>query len=175
MTVSQLNNSVVPPGPEIPHDINVTERDFFLLGEWLDAYGDIFQVTQATRKDPLLVINHPDAIKHVLVTNSKNYVKGVGFELVKMLLGNGIIVSDGAFWWRQRRMIQPAFNKKVVAELTQQIKQINFCAIMSYIKDGGSRICVDRYDIFTISDPFDMFRSATYAHSKVELRFDGVT
>jgi len=143
MTVSQLNNSVVPPGPETPHDINVTEQDFYRLGEWLDAYGDIFRVTQATRKDPLLVINHPDAIKHVLVTNSKNYIKGVGFELVKMLLGNGIIVSDGAFWWRQRRMIQPAFNKKVVAELTQQIKQINIRLLDKWRKLAEQNAIID--------------------------------
>ncbi|HEY5603401.1 MAG TPA: cytochrome P450 [Gammaproteobacteria bacterium] len=125
MTVSQLNNSIVPPGPSTPHDITVSEQDFQRLGEWLTAYGDIFQVPQVSRKGAMLVINHPEAIKHVLVTNSKNYAKGVGFELVKMLLGNGIIVSDGATWWRQRRMIQPAFNKKVIAQLTQQMKQIN--------------------------------------------------
>jgi cytochrome P450 len=125
MTVTQLNNPMVPPGPDTPHDITVTEQDFYRLGEWLKTYGDIFRVPQATRKGAMLVINHPDAIKHVLVTNSKNYAKGVGFELVKMLLGNGIIVSDGATWWRQRRMIQPAFNKKVIAELTQQMKDIN--------------------------------------------------
>lgn len=125
MTVSQLNNPAVPPGPDTPHDISVTEEDFYRLAEWLQTYGDIFRVSQVTRKGSMLVINHPDAIKHVLVSNSKNYAKGVGFELVKMLLGNGIIVSDGATWWRQRRMIQPAFNKKVVAQLTQQIKDIN--------------------------------------------------
>ncbi|WP_455206439.1 cytochrome P450 [Kaarinaea lacus] len=125
MTVSQLNNSLVPPGPDTPHDITVTEQDFYRLGEWFKTYGDIFRVQQVTRKGSMLVINHPDAIKHVLVSNSKNYAKGVGFELVKMLLGNGIIVSDGATWWRQRRMIQPAFNKKVIAQLTEQMKHIN--------------------------------------------------
>jgi len=125
MTVSQLNNTDTPPGPETPYDISVTEQDFYRLAEWFKTYGDIIRVPQVTRKSPMLVINHPDAIKQVLVSNSKNYAKGVGFELVKMLLGNGIIVSDGDAWWRQRRMIQPAFNKKVIAELTGQMKQIN--------------------------------------------------
>jgi cytochrome P450 len=72
-----------------------------------------------------LFVNDPDVIKHILIKNNKNYLKGVGFERVKMLLGNGIIVSDGPVWRRQRRMIQPAFGREVIAELTGQIKKVN--------------------------------------------------
>ena len=42
-----------------------------------------------------------------------------------MLLGNGIIVSDGAFWRRQRRMIQPAFSRKCIDGLAKKMQKAN--------------------------------------------------
>ena len=45
------------------------------------------------------------------------YRKGPGFERVKMLLGNGLIVSDGEVWRRARRMIQPAFTRQNIHRL----------------------------------------------------------
>jgi cytochrome P450 len=60
------------------------------------------------------LVTDPDTLKHILISNHSNYIKGPGFERVKMLLGNGIIVSDGDFWRRQRTMIQPAFSRKKI-------------------------------------------------------------
>ena len=77
------------------------------------------------RKDIAFFVNHPDHIKHILVAEHERYHKGVGFERVKMLLGNGVIVSNGPFWRKQRRMIQPAFSRDMIATLTEQMKQIN--------------------------------------------------
>lgn len=98
---------------------------FGRLADWIPAYGDLIHVPPQVRKAPAFVVNHPDFIKHILVSNHANYHKGVGFERVKMLLGNGIIVSDGPFWRRQRRMVQPAFDRSVIAEMATEINQIN--------------------------------------------------
>ena len=55
--------------------------------------------------------------RRLLVRHHGKYVKGPGFERVKMLLGNGLIVSDGETWRRSRRMIQPAFTRQSVHRL----------------------------------------------------------
>jgi len=125
MTIAPLNHATPLRGPELPYDLHTTTETFAQLQQWIPQYGDVFPVTQKTRKAPALFVNDPDVIKHILIKNNKNYLKGVGFERVKMLLGNGIIVSDGPFWRRQRRMIQPAFGREVIAELTGQIKKLN--------------------------------------------------
>ena len=125
MTVAPSNSAKPLRGPELPYDIHTTTETFEQLQQWVPEYGDVFPVTQKTRKAPALFVNDPDVIKHILIKNNKNYLKGVGFERVKMLLGNGIIVSDGPFWRRQRRMIQPAFGREVIAELSGQIKTLN--------------------------------------------------
>jgi len=125
LTASQIQNPRYPEGPQTPYDMNTTAECFAQLGEWVKQYPDIFAVTPDKRKDMSLFVNHPDFIKQILVNNHDHYQKGVGFERVKMLLGNGIIVSDGPFWRKQRRMIQPAFGKDVIAKLVEQVKRAN--------------------------------------------------
>ncbi|MCA9944855.1 MAG: cytochrome P450, partial [Anaerolineales bacterium] len=60
-------------------------------------------------------LNHPDLIEHVLVTNQRNYSKNtVQYNTLANITGNGLLTSDGRFWRRQRRMIQPAFHRQRV-------------------------------------------------------------
>jgi cytochrome P450 len=61
----------------------------------------------------IYLISHPDDIKHVLQDNNRNYRKG--YEKVTPVLGNGLVTSEGEFWLRQRRLIQPAFHKQTIA------------------------------------------------------------
>ncbi len=125
MTTSHSSKSTFPAGPTVPFDLNTTTECFQNLAEWVKIYPDIFSLTQVKRKDIAYFVNQPDYIKQILVSNNDRYYKGVGFERVKMLLGNGIIVSDGPFWRKQRRMIQPAFGKDVIAQLVDQVKLAN--------------------------------------------------
>ena len=66
-------------------------------------------------------INDPDEVRRILVRRHARYGKGRGFERVKMLLGNGLIVSDGDVWRRARTMIQPAFSKQNTHKLIDRI------------------------------------------------------
>lgn len=132
MTVVTPNTSMSLPGPKTPYDLHTTTESFEQLQQWVSEFGDVFPIIPKSRKAPALFVNDPDVIKHILIKNNKNYLKGVGFERVKMLLGNGIIVSDGTFWRRQRRMIQPAFGRDVIAELTTQIKTLNLDLLLRW-------------------------------------------
>jgi len=71
------------------------------------------------------VINHPDDVKRVLVSNHKNYTKGSGMDRVKILLGNGIMTSEGELWKRQRYMMQPSFHRRVITEFSKLIDACN--------------------------------------------------
>ncbi len=62
-------------------------------------------------------VNEPAEVRRLLVRQHARYQKGPGFERVKMLLGNGLIVSDGDVWRRSRTMIQPAFKAQNVHRL----------------------------------------------------------
>src|SRR5262249_29543269 len=55
----------------------------------------------------------PTSIEHVLVDNAKNYDKrSVGYDKLKLALGEGLLTSEGDFWRRQRRIVQPAFHRE---------------------------------------------------------------
>jgi len=60
----------------------------------------------------LYLLNHPDYIRDVLVTNSRNFVKSRGLEMAKKFLGEGLLTSEGEFHRRQRRLAQPAFHRQ---------------------------------------------------------------
>jgi cytochrome P450 len=60
----------------------------------------------------------PAAIEHVLVKNHKNYRKPEFLTgPARLLLGNGLFSSEGAFWLRQRRLSQPAFLRGAIVRL----------------------------------------------------------
>ncbi len=62
---------------------------------------------------PIVVVNHPDGIHDVLVTNADKYYKArITKQIMGPVIGLGLFTSDGDFWKRQRRLVQPTFHSK---------------------------------------------------------------
>ena len=114
-----------PPGPPEPLDLGDAENSIDLMARWFAAHGDTYRVFSPGRDSWTWVVHHPDDVKRVMVTNHRNYTKGVGMDRVRLLLGNGLITSEGEFWRRQRRMMQPAFHRKVIERFASVIHQLN--------------------------------------------------
>src|SRR5262245_11236557 len=76
-------------------------------------YGDVVPVRFGPRRG--LLIYHPEAIEEVLVTRNRDFVKSPGVRLLARVLGSGLFLSEGEFWLRQRRLIQPAFHRQRIA------------------------------------------------------------
>src|SRR5262245_52664576 len=70
-------------------------------------YGDVTALRLGPRR--VFLVNHPDPIEEVLVTKSRHFIKHFALRLNPMILGKGLLTSEGDFWLRQRRLIQPAF------------------------------------------------------------------
>ena len=109
--------------------LNVTQpalsKTLARLRRYFAEFGDIYRVFAPGRGVYNYVINHPDDIKRVLLSNHRNYTKGEGMDRVKILLGNGIMTSEGDFWKRQRYMMQPMFHRRVVTEFARTIDEVN--------------------------------------------------
>lgn len=105
-----------PPGPDAPVRLGIDPQTLATLETARRDYGDIVAFSGAGGRDAWF-INEPGEIRRILVRQHTRYKKGPGFERVKMLLGNGLIVSDGAAWRRSRTMIQPAFSRANVHRL----------------------------------------------------------
>lgn len=64
----------------------------------------------------LHLLTHPDHFRHVLVDRVKVYRKQTrGYALMRGMIRNGLLTSEGAYWQRQRRLAQPAFHKHRIA------------------------------------------------------------
>jgi cytochrome P450 len=78
-----------------------------------EEYGDIVHYKAGPQN--LYIVNEPEIIRDVLVTNQKNFTKSRGLERTRKLLGNGLLTSEGEFHLRQRRLAQPAFHRNRIA------------------------------------------------------------
>jgi cytochrome P450 len=64
------------------------------------------------------ILNTPDAIRHVLVDNYENYVRTpAAIRVLRPVLGEGLLISEGRAWKHQRRTLAPAFTPRAVAPL----------------------------------------------------------
>jgi cytochrome P450 len=98
-----------PPGPRIGPvgTIRAFRRDPIGLLERAAAFGDVARLR--TPRYPTFVLNHPDLVWDVLVTDNRSFHKGPTMEAAKRVLGDGLLTSEGEHHRRQRRLIQPLF------------------------------------------------------------------
>jgi cytochrome P450 len=117
----EVKRGLIPPGPEKQY------RNSDDLLEWMGGqfkkFGDIYKASMYGNS--MYATRDVEFAHHVLVENWQNYVKGQGIKRVALLLGNGLMVSKGEVWKRQRRMIQPAFNHESVRSSTKVITAVN--------------------------------------------------
>lgn len=109
MKIQQRAKSTPPtqpvPGPQECGEIS---QPIAFLDDLIDRYGDV--VRYPTSYGPFYLVNHPNDVEHVL--HSTNFHRS---SLVKIMLGEGLLASDGDYWRQQRRVMQPGFRADVVA------------------------------------------------------------
>ncbi len=127
MNHSESSKPVTPrraPGPKglpILGQALRYQKDPFGFFLWLrENFGDV--VEDPSSGIPLVQIFTPEAIEHVLVRNAKNYQKDRIIRSWNLLFGEGLLISEGEKWKRDRRVIQPAFHRDRIAEYQAQME-----------------------------------------------------
>ncbi len=64
---------------------------------------------------PMCFVNRPEYVESVLVTQSANFEKSKDYRALRRVLGTGLLTSEGEFWRRQRKLVQPAFHQGRIA------------------------------------------------------------
>jgi len=84
-------------------------------------HGDIASFSVGRLR--IWLISHPEAIRDILVTKADQFTKGPALQMAKITLGEGLLTSEGDFHKRQRRIMQPAFHARRVADYAETIVQ----------------------------------------------------
>jgi cytochrome P450 len=64
----------------------------------------------------LHVVNDPEMIGHVLLNNHANYLRPrLSRQILKPVVGNGLLSAEGEDWRKQRRLVAPTFSPQAVA------------------------------------------------------------
>jgi cytochrome P450 len=97
-------------------------NSFQALCDWQRDYGDLASFRLATRH--FYLISHPKLIEQALIKQSDVFVKMYDPKKPKglaLVLGQGLVTSQGELWQRQRRLMQPVFQRSHLASLLPQI------------------------------------------------------
>jgi cytochrome P450 len=89
------------------------------LTAYAREYGDVVPLRLGFF--PYVLVSHPALIEEVLVNENRNFVKGREYRLNRLTLGRGLLTSEGSFWLRQRRLVQPAFRRESVRRHAPEI------------------------------------------------------
>ena len=108
------NGTHAPPGPKglpiLGLAFEVRSDPLGTLQRLAREYGDI--VSMPVMRMSRVLVNRPDYIQQLLILDHAKLHKSTLTKLVVgPLLGQGLLISEGDFWRRQRRLAQPAFHR----------------------------------------------------------------
>ena len=126
-----MSTAAAPPGPKgriFSGNLDELRRD--ALGLYTRSardYGDVSSLHFGLRR--VYLINHPALIEQVLVAQARHFIKHYALRMNRLLFGDGLLTSDGDFWLRQRRLLQPLFHRDrlagygaVMVELAERLR-----------------------------------------------------
>jgi cytochrome P450 len=106
-----------PPGPKgglVLGSFREIMRDRLdVLTRYARDYGDVVRMRVGPAR--VTLVSHPELVEDVLVSRARLFHKGFNEQMVRPAAGNGIFLSEGDFWKRQRRMVAPPLHKARIA------------------------------------------------------------
>jgi cytochrome P450 len=149
-----VKGSRQPPGPKGPPIVGMAlkiRRDpLNALRTFARVYGDIvrFHVLMQER----ILLNHPDFIEQVLVIQQNKFHKSeLTRRITARMLGQGLLTSEGDFWRRQRRLVQPAFHRSRINEYGATMREITQEHISGW-SDGEVRDLAEEMTALTLNN-----------------------
>ena len=121
----EADESGLPPGPEgvplLGNSVEVHKDVLGLFMRGLRDYGD----TVRYRFGPFdfVTINRPEDIRTVLLERADEFPKSPFYDGLRLVVGEGLLTSEGGFWRRQRKLMTPAFHHKRLLEFCDAMVQ----------------------------------------------------
>ncbi len=111
-----MSNPAFPPGPcgagKLGCLPEMRQNPMEFLEKVARDYGGIARINMGAYYSYL--VSEPALIKEVLVDNHDKYKKNTRYKQVRMVIGEGMLLSEGEVWKRQRTLAQPKFTAKAL-------------------------------------------------------------
>lgn len=108
----------VPRLTSLKNAFKFVQNPIPILNQYLAEYGDHYSFNLGGSAQKGIVSIDPHLIQHVLQKNHRKYRKSeIQTKQLKHFVGSGLLTSEGAYWLKQRRLIQPGFHKNKLAAL----------------------------------------------------------
>ena len=122
----------IPQADGLLSDLVGDEPLFKPLYKWFLEYGGVFRLAFGPKC--FVVVSDPIVARHILKENAFNYDKGVLAEILKPIMGKGLIPADLETWKPRRRAVTPGFHK---AYIDCMVDLFGACALRSVDKLDG--------------------------------------
>jgi cytochrome P450 len=119
--------------------MSLLDRPFSFLSS-LRSHGEVVRIYLGPL--PVYLVTTPELAWQVLAIDADKFDKGMVFDKIRPLFGNGILNSDGDFHRRQRRLVQPAFHRKQIAGYVQTMARAAADLVESW--RPGEVVAVDK-------------------------------
>ena len=152
MTTALAPTTNLPPGPP-PRSANILSQLQFMrefgrdplafIGDLYDRYGDTvyFRIGDFN----VFLLANPDHIHEVTVRQASKFHKGSDYKDTERglarFLGNGLLTSDGEFWKRQRKLVQPALHVRRIEAYADTM--VTYAEQMLDGWEDGARLDID--------------------------------
>ena len=118
MTTAPARLGTSPPGHWLLGHFRALRRDpLGFLTACARTHGDVVPLRFGRRR--ILLLSDPALITEVLVTRHRHFRKHLALRLARPALGDGLLLSEGELWQRQRQRMQPAFRAERLATYAQ--------------------------------------------------------
>src|SRR5258705_6484414 len=95
-----------------------------------------------------MLISEPVLVEHFLVNDARGYSKQTrGYQMLRKLIGNGLVTSEGSFWLRQRRIAQPAFHRERIAAFATLMRKAADDMIDRWSPGSGAALNGASFDV----------------------------
>ncbi len=84
-----------------------------------------------------LLLTSAASMHHVLVDHPQRYVKSTNYAGLKVVLGEGLLTSEGSFWKRQRKLVQPMFHKQRLAGFADTMSECTTAMVLRLAGEPG--------------------------------------